>query len=158
MSEAARSQYQQLMTTIRSRLDLIASVRSAKIDTFSPAELCAFHGRKIVEGIAFGCIVAFENGLKHLPRDASGQWNADKILSVIQSKKGTVFPSPSEIRLPTQDELRDHGSMAATISGLPENRMTIEELRRCIAECIDGCTRSIRTSIKGEMPFSKRMS
>ena len=79
-------QYESLMTTIRQRLDVIEMLRSTSLDAFSKAETAAFHGRKVVEGITFGCLVAIENGLRQIPRDAKGQWNADKILKSLHSK------------------------------------------------------------------------
>ena len=62
--------YVELMTTIRHRLDVIETIRQSQIDDFSRAETAAFHGRKIIEGISFACLVALENGIKHVPRDA----------------------------------------------------------------------------------------
>lgn len=81
------------MATVRQRLDLTKVLRSANLDAFSKAETAAFHGRKVIEGIAFGCLVAVENGLSHVPRDAKGQWNASKIFKSLKSKEIKVFPN-----------------------------------------------------------------
>ncbi len=74
------------MCVVRSRLDFIASARHIDVDPFSIAEVCAFHGRKVIEGIAFGCLIAVEHGLKHVPRDAKGQWSAESILRSLKGK------------------------------------------------------------------------
>jgi hypothetical protein len=125
-------QYQSLMATIRGRLDLVAALQSSPTDPFSKAETAAFHGRKIVEGIAFSCLVALENGLKHVPRDARGKWNAADILDSLQSKDIKVFPSPSAIRAPTGQE-RTENSVSAVVEGLPENRLSHDELKSIYA-------------------------
>jgi hypothetical protein len=56
--------YCSLMWTIRARFDVIDTLRQSSADFFSPAESAAFHCRKIVEAIAFACLVAIDNGLK----------------------------------------------------------------------------------------------
>ena len=53
------------MKTVRSRLDLVEELKLGSANEFLRAESAAFHGRKIVEAIAFGCLVAIENGLGH---------------------------------------------------------------------------------------------
>ena len=55
--------YVELMTTIRHRLDVIETIRQSQIDDFSRAETAAFHGRKVIEGISFACLVTVENGI-----------------------------------------------------------------------------------------------
>lgn len=87
--------YCSLMWTIRSRFDVIDTLRQSSADFFSRAESAAFHGRKIVEAIAFACLVAIDNGLKYVPRDAEQQWNAETIFQNLKSKNLTVLPSPS---------------------------------------------------------------
>src|SRR5688572_3043490 len=56
--------YLDLMSAIRDRLDVIDRLASTTGADFARAEAAAFHGRKIVEGIAFACLVATEKGLK----------------------------------------------------------------------------------------------
>lgn len=121
-------QYQSLMATVRQRLDLIDVLRSANLDAFSRAETVAFHGRKVVEGIAFGCLVAVENGLKYVPRDVKGQWNAGSILKNLSSKKITVFPNPSIIRTASESERTEH-KVQVTVEGIPERCLTHDDLR-----------------------------
>ncbi len=119
--------YRDLMMTIRSRLDIVRSLRSSSLDDFTKAETVAFHGRKIVEGIAFACLIATENGIGHVPRDAKGQWNAESIINSLKSKKLTVFPSPSIIRTPTTEE-RNQCNATAVVEGIPASRLTEEQL------------------------------
>jgi hypothetical protein len=78
--------YLSLMRTIRGRLDLIEQLKEAAGVDFLKAESAAFQGRKIVEAIAFGCLVAVENGLNAVQRDAKGQWNAEDILKNLDKK------------------------------------------------------------------------
>lgn len=122
MTDLPQDKYLSLMNTIRYRLDLAMSLSELGGDEFSTAETVAFHGRKIIEGIAFGCLVATEHGLKNIPKDSNGQWNAEKILASLKRKKITTFPSPSIIRLPT-DEERDTKNVKAVIEGIEENRI-----------------------------------
>ena len=61
------------MTTIWHRLDVIEKLAKLDGSHFTRAETAAFHGRKVTEGIAFACLVAVENGIGHVPRDAKGQ-------------------------------------------------------------------------------------
>lgn len=127
MTSKPQDLYLDLMMTIRSRLDIVRSLRSSGLDEFTKAETAAFHGRKIVEGIAFACLIATENGIGHVPRDAKGQWNAESIINSLRSKKFTVFPSPSIIRSPT-DEERTQYNVTAVVEGIPERRLTEDQL------------------------------
>ena len=120
--------YLGVMQTIRGRFDLIDAIKQADGDAFLIAEMSAFHGRKIVEGIAFGCLVALENGFGQVPRDARGQYNAESILKALEKKNlGTAFPSPSIIRKATLDETKEY-DVAITVDGQPDKRMSREEL------------------------------
>ena len=74
--ETPEQLYVSLMSVVRDRLDAVAGLAAAQGGAFARAEAAAFHGRKIVEGIAFGCLVATEHGLKQArrycyPRQAS---------------------------------------------------------------------------------------
>ncbi|MGD8785847.1 MAG: hypothetical protein PVJ60_00360 [Phycisphaerales bacterium] len=114
------------MKTIRYRLDFIDSLKNIKMNSFSKAETAAFHGRKVIEGIAFGCLVAVQNGLKSVPRDAKGQWNAEKILKSLISKDITIFPSPSIRRKATESE-KQRNKVSIVIEGVKERRITHDE-------------------------------
>ncbi len=122
-----RDNYLSLMQTIRSRFDVIEELKESAADPFSRAEAAAFHGRKIVEAIAFACLLAIENGLKTIPRDAKGQWNAESIFKSLKSKRLEVLPSPSHIRQATTEEQSSSG-VNVVIEGIPEKRLTHEEL------------------------------
>lgn len=120
-------QYESLMTMIRQRINVIEMLRLASLDAFSKAETAAFHGRKVVEGIAFGCLVAVESGLRRIPKDAKGQWNANTILKSLRSKNINVFPSPSIIRSALESEQAEH-NVKVVVEGVPERRLTHDDL------------------------------
>jgi hypothetical protein len=120
--------YADLMQVIRRRLDTIRILRTVQGDEFSRAESAAFQGRKVIEGIAFACLVATENGIKQVPRDAKGQWNAEKVFESLKKKGISTLPSPSIIRYPTDDERRDNPGVGMTIEGIPARRLSHDEL------------------------------
>lgn len=119
--------YLALMTTVRERMDLIEKLSNAVGSDFSRAEAAAFHGRKVVEGIAFGCLVATENGIRHVPRNAKGQWSAEKILRSLDSKNIRTYPSPSIIRAATETE-RQSDNVNVTIEGVLARRIAHSDL------------------------------
>tara|TARA_R110001599_G_scaffold101293_1_gene259162 strand:+ start:733 stop:1356 length:624 start_codon:yes stop_codon:yes gene_type:complete len=98
MAEPNKShqQYRSLMTNIRARHELVSNLNLKPSSDFVDFETAAFHLRKIIEGVAFGCLVATENGLKKIPRDARGQWNADKIFVRMKKEKSLVFPEAAQ--------------------------------------------------------------
>jgi len=119
--------YVSLMETLRSRLDVIAVLKASAADNFASAESAAFHGRKIVEGVAFACLVAIENGLQTVPRDAKGQWSAEDIFKSLKKKGLDVLPSSSRLRSATADE--KHGdNVTAVVEGIPDRRLSHDEL------------------------------
>lgn len=119
--------YLSVMQTIRRRFDVIEALKKTSLDDFSKAESAAFHGRKIVEAISFACLVATENGLESIPRDARGQWNAEKIISSLKSKGIEILPSPSRIRPATVLE-EESDRVKVVIEGLPERRLSHDDL------------------------------
>ena len=119
--------YQQLMNVVRSRLDAVQSLSKLTIDEFNNSEIAAFHGRKIIEAIAFGCLVGIKNGLKTIPRDAEGQYNAEKIFKNLNSKGIDIFPSPSKIRYATESEINEHNTKIV-VEGIPERRIDKNEM------------------------------
>jgi hypothetical protein len=127
MAKTAVEIYLDLMTTIRSRLDVIESVRNSIANDFSRAETAAFHGRKIVEGITFACLVAIENGIRKVPRDAKGQWNAEKILKSLMSKSLPTLPSPSIIRKASALE-QERENVKVVIEGVSDRRISHDDL------------------------------
>ncbi|HEX9660449.1 MAG TPA: hypothetical protein VGA18_09110, partial [Rhodothermales bacterium] len=122
MSIAPSELYLSLMRTIRSRFDLLDALRGLEAGGFSKAETAAFQGRKIVEVIAFGCLVATEQGLKHVPHDAKGQWAADAIFKSLRKKGISTFPSPSIIRRAVPEDYVE--GINVVIEGVPERRIS----------------------------------
>ncbi|UYY58909.1 hypothetical protein [Sphingomonas sp. S2-65] len=85
-------QYRLLMRNIRARFEIVDSLKLSHTSDYPELETAAFHLRKSIEGVAFGCLVAMENGLKSVPRDAIGQWNADRIFSKVAKRTPVIFP------------------------------------------------------------------
>lgn len=119
--------YTALMRMIRERFDLMDKFTQHSHITHSGAEIVAYNARKIVEGIAFGCLVAIDHGLKSVPRDAKGQYNAEAIFKSLKKKGLHVLPSPSEVRDATESE-RLENNVKAVIEGIPSHRLTHEQL------------------------------
>ena len=119
--------YWSVMKTIRGRFDVIANLKGSAADGFPRGESAAFQGRKIVEGIAFGCLVAVENGLSVVPKDAKGKWNAEDIFKSLKKKGLEVLPSPSTIRDATDEEARQQG-VKAVIEGQADRRLSHDDL------------------------------
>ncbi len=117
----------ELMQVVRNRLDVIELLVNSGVNDYGKAEMAAFHGRKIIEAIAFGCLIGLENGLKVIPRDAQGQYNAETIFKTLSKKKLEIFPSPSIIREATKDEMKEY-NVKTVIDGVPERRIAREEL------------------------------
>jgi len=127
MTNIPQDKYLELMKIIRNRLDLINSLRTVNVDSFSKDETAAFHGRKIIEGIAFACLAATEHGLKEVPRSAKGQWNAEKLLKKLKAKNISTFPSPSIIRHATKPEQQSN-NVKVVVEGIPEKRISLDGL------------------------------
>jgi len=119
--------YGSLMWTIRGRFDVIETLRQSTAESFSRAESAAFNGRKIVEAIAFACLVAIDHGALTIPRDAKGQWNAETIFKSLKAKSLVVLPSPSIIRQSTADE-KSSSNVNVTIEGVPGRRLSYDDL------------------------------
>lgn len=127
MEKTQEAKYQELMEVIRSRFDSIDALSKIGFDNFNNTEMAAFHGRKIIEGIAFGCLIGTKNGFNNIPKDAVGQYNAEKILKTLSRKGIEIFPSPSIIRTSAKEEKKQYNT-AITIDGIAERRITKEEL------------------------------
>lgn len=116
------------MARIRRRFDLIRQLQTLGRGNFTVSETIAFHLRKIVEGAAFGCLIACQNGLKAIPKDAQGQWNADTILARLAKRQVNVLPNPSILRAATPDEQKQH-IVNAVVEGQPEKCLDSSEIR-----------------------------
>jgi hypothetical protein len=127
MEQTQVDKYQELMEVIRSRFDSIDALSKIGFDNFNNTEMAAFHGRKIIEGIAFACLIATKNGFKTIPRDAEGQYNAEKILKTLLRKGIETFPSQSIIRNTTEEEEKIYNAKV-TVEGVAERRITQEEV------------------------------
>lgn len=97
------------MRNIRARFEIIDTLQLSETSEYPALETAAFHLRKSIEGVAFGCLVATENGLKKIPRDAVGQWNADKIFSRMSRHKPLIFPCSIDVQSSVnEDEAAKH--------------------------------------------------
>jgi hypothetical protein len=121
-------QYLELMTRIRARFETIDLLDPDQSYELSVLETVAFHLRKIIEGIAFGCLVAIENGLKAVPRDAVGQWNADIIFARLKKREQLAFPEPFERQDPPagSDPKVNHHLVPRK-----DLTMSVDEMRDC---------------------------
>jgi hypothetical protein len=115
--------YLSLLDGIRRRFDAINAFKATGADEFSKAEFTAFQARKIIESVAFGCLVARHNGLKIIPDDSKGQWNAEVIFKNLKRKHPDMFPSPNRIRKPQSEEEAANGAKLV-LEGIPERRLT----------------------------------
>lgn len=127
MEKTSKELYLELMQVVRNRFDFIDAIKDIGTDDYGKSEIAAFHGRKIIEAIAFGCLISTNNGLNFIPREAKGQYNAETILVALNKKDIDTFPSPSFIRKATEKEINQL-NVTAVIEGIPERRISREEL------------------------------
>lgn len=118
--------YHDLMQRIRARFDIIDLLRISEGESFARGESAAFQGRKIIEGIAYACLIAIEHGAQQIPRDAKMHWNAEKIFKSLKSKGFDNLPSPSAIRPATKEERADGHTIV--IEGISENRLSHDQI------------------------------
>jgi hypothetical protein len=119
-------QYQALMTNVRARFEVIDGLKVNEGSGFAELETAAFHLRKSIEGIAFGCLVAMEQGLKEVPRDAIGQWNADNIFIRLKRRDQLVFPESFKRENPPLDS---DPKVSHHIVPRKEANLSIDEVR-----------------------------
>jgi hypothetical protein len=119
--------YLSLMKVVRYRIDFIRNISDANVDDFGKSELKAFHGRKIIEAIAFSCLIAMKKSFVEIPKDAENQYNAEKIFKTLVRKGVNILHSPSELREATLKEKEDYKSNVVC-EGIPERRISIQEL------------------------------
>jgi hypothetical protein len=119
--------YIDLMSIVRKRLDAIDKIKSLSKENFFLSETVAFHGRKIVEAIAFSCLLAVDNSLKSVPREAKGQYNAEKIFKTLKKKGISALQNPSIIRQASEEEKNQH-NVNVVIEGIPAKCLTYDDL------------------------------
>ena len=115
------------MFRIRERFATIHEL-SQNPASWSVGETIGTHLRKIIEGIAFGCVIATEHSVKNAPRNATGHWNAESIFVALKKLGEFPYPDPNQIRLPTPEETRAHRPKVV-IEGLIGNRIPVDDLR-----------------------------
>ena len=124
----AGSRYADVMLRVRERFEIISQLRK-RPPSWSVGETIGTHLRKIVEGIAFGCVLATEHSVKGAPRNAVGQWNAENIFLALKKLGEFPYPDPNQIRHPTAEERRDH-DVNVMIEGVETNRIPVDDLRK----------------------------
>lgn len=134
--------YRDVMYRIRQHFDLIDQIKELKlICDFAVLEICASNIRKIIEGIAFGCLIIAEHGGETVPKKAKREFNAEKTLKWLEKKNVEVFPTPSVIRSFTADDIEEAtkyttglDNISATIEGQPQLIVTRNELKKIYNE------------------------
>jgi hypothetical protein len=119
--------YIDLMAIVRKRLDVIDKIKSLGKESFYLSETVAFHCRKIVEAIAFSCVLAIDNSLKSVPKEAEGQYNTEKIFKTLKKKGINALQNPSIIRQASEEEKKQH-NVSVVIEGIPAKCLTYDDL------------------------------
>lgn len=117
--------YQALMTNVRARFDVIEGLNLDENSGFATYETAAFHLRKSIEAIAFGCLVAVDKAFREVPRDARGHWNADNIFINLKKRNKLAFPE-AFLR---QDPPAAGPAVQHHIVGRPEVNLTVDDVR-----------------------------
>ena len=120
--------YIDLMAIVRERLDTINKIKLLGKESFYLSETVALHGRKIIEAIAFSCLLAVDNSLKAIPREAKGQYNAEKIFKTLRNKGINALQNPSIIRQASEEEKNQHNVNIIVIEGIPSKCLTYDDL------------------------------
>ena len=110
------------MARISDRFRLIEQIQTIGKGHFAANEGIAFQLRKIIEGVAFGCVVSSELGTKIKIRNARGHWNAKHVFNELAKKGCLTLPNPSVLRAPLGDELQE--DIKWVIEGLPRKCLT----------------------------------
>lgn len=119
-----QDKYLALAANLQKRIAFAERILSLGAPPSQAVETVCLQGRKALETIAYMCLVATERGLGPLgvPRDAKQHWNAEAIFRSLKKKSLNVLPSPSKMT-PSSDY-----RFKATFIGIPENRLTYDEL------------------------------
>ena len=119
--------YADVMLRIRQRFDIINALHNKEI-SWSKGEIIGTNLRKIIEGIAFGCVIAFQHSSKNLPREVAGQWNAETIFVQLGKIGDFPYPDPNEIRAATETERKESG-VQTVLEGQLDRRISVDDLR-----------------------------
>ena len=117
------------MRAIRERFDIMDNYTNSTHISFYGAEIVAFNARKIIEGIAFACMIALENGINFIPRDTKGQWNAEVIFKRLKSKGYDILPVPHTYRDATDNEKKERNA-SYVIYNIEEHTLTYDDMIR----------------------------
>ena len=115
------------MTRISDRFRLIDQIKAIGKGSFSANEGIAFQVRKIVEGVAYGCVVSSEAGSKAKIRSARGHWNAKNVLNELDKKSCLSLPNPSELRAASEEEAQ-RDAVKWTIEGQPSKCLSKKQI------------------------------
>ena len=121
------ARYADVMMRIRERFDAIQIVREGPA-SWTLGETIGTHLRKIIEGIAFGCVIATEYAVKNVPRKVVGQWDAETIFTALKKSGDFPYPDPNRIRRPTAEEISAQ-DVNLVVEGVVENRITVDDMR-----------------------------
>jgi len=110
------------MKAARDRFDVIESLRNPSINKWLHDETAAFHGRKIVESIAYSALVAIEQHAGEVPRDLRGQWNAETILKSLIKRKVSALPIACNVSASEDPE------SSFSINAAPERNLSAQEI------------------------------
>ena len=121
--ELPSHRYGKVMTRISDRFRLIDQIKSLGRGNFSANEGIAFQLRKIIEGVAYGCVISSETGSKDKVRSARGHWNAKNVLNELDKKRRLSLPNPSLLRA-ASDEESSKDDVKWTIEGQPNKCLT----------------------------------
>jgi hypothetical protein len=99
--------YCRIMNDVRDRLFMaskVAALDKCEFDFGNMVELerAMLHIRRVLECVAFASLLANEGQIRPAIRDASGMWNAKKILDAVERVNPDFFPVPAEIVRTTQ--------------------------------------------------------
>jgi hypothetical protein len=124
---SADARYGEVMSRIRERFDTIEGLRASP-SSWSAGETIGTHLRKVIEGIAFGCVIAMEHSTKDIPRQVAGHWNAENIFVTLKKLAEFPYPDPNQIRAATFEEKTAY-DVATVFEGVEANRIPVDDLR-----------------------------
>lgn len=122
------ARYSELMFLVRHRLDMLQQLSDMDGDERMKGETIALQGRKVVESIAYACLIATDNSGIQLPRKVLKEWHAPTIFKSLVKQTPYAFPSPSMVRSPNAEEAINNPGIKAVFEGIPNRRQTYEDL------------------------------